>query len=142
MKWKAAITVLVCLFVGFALGVSYERLTRPHFVPEEHFGPPGAHGPGRHMQRRMERMARNLELSEDQQRKIEQVFRASHERMKEMRSQIHPRFLKLREETLNQIREVLTPEQQQRFDQIHEKQRLRHERRWKERGRRWGHSSR
>ena len=73
-------------------------------------------------------MARELDLSADQQREIEEILQASRRRSAEIRQEVRPRVEELMTETSRRIAEVLTEEQRRRFEQLQRRQRHRLER--------------
>jgi len=64
----------------------------------------------------LETMARELDLKPDQQARIETVFQANHERLKTMHHELRRRFSDLRTQLLDEIKDVLTPDQIEKFD--------------------------
>jgi len=80
-----------------------------------------ARDPEQMHQRLMKKFNRELKLSEDQARQVDQIFRASREKMQVLHKETFPRFDALRKETQTAIRALLTPEQQAKFDVMHEK---------------------
>lgn len=83
-------------------------------------GPEGFHG---HKGDRVEHLAKKLELNEEQKLKLQEIFKVEHEKREA-----------LREETHQQIQQVLSPEQMSKFEEMkkqhHEKwQKRREERR-------------
>jgi len=64
----------------------------------------------------LETMAQELDLTSDQQARIEEVFQANHERLKTMHHELRRRFSGLRTQLLDEIKGVLTPDQIEKFD--------------------------
>lgn len=64
----------------------------------------------------LETMAEELDLTSDQQARIEEVFQANHERLKVMHHELRKRFSDLRAQLLDEIKGVLTPDQIEKFD--------------------------
>lgn len=91
----------------------------------------------------LETMALELDLTADQQARIEEVFQANHERLKIMHHELHKRFSDLRKQLLDEIKNVLNPEQIDKFDTMIALYRARREeRRKKEEERREKEASR
>ena len=120
MKQTAAMVSVVGVFlIGIlvgALGMQVYHNNRP------------APGPGREpgMERRVmfaERLGRLLELTPEQQEEIESIRHESRIRAEEMRREMAPVVREQMEEARRRIREVLTPEQQERLDQLGRRER-------------------
>jgi len=69
----------------------------------------------------LEMMAEELNLTEDQQKQIREIFNNNEERFKIMRSQIHERFSSIRSQLKSEIKSVLTEEQNLKFEAMIEK---------------------
>jgi Spy/CpxP family protein refolding chaperone len=102
LKWTGiALAVLAGVLIGFALttGAYRHRWLRL----------PGAHG-------FVERLDHELKLSPDQLRQIDSLVRDTRSKMDQLRSEYHRQHQQLIFQTHDQIRALLTPEQQQKFD--------------------------
>jgi protein CpxP len=75
----------------------------------------GFEGGYRHGEK-MERMAKELNLNEEQKTRMDALFKEQHEKYK-----------KIHEETRARLKEILTPEQMQKMDEI----KKRHHEQWK-----------
>lgn len=64
-----------------------------------------------------ERLARRFALDDAQKAKVEAIVTDRRAKMEALRAEIEPKFDKLREDSRAEIRKVLTPEQQKRFDE-------------------------
>lgn len=80
------------------------------------------HHRGKH---RMEAMAKKLNLSQDQQDKLKPIFEKQHEQAKAIKNdssltqdQKKEKFQALRQDTMAQVNTILTPEQQQQWQQM------------------------
>ena len=69
----------------------------------------------------LEMMAEELNLTKDQQEQIREIFNNNEERFKIMRSQIHERFSSIRFQLKSEIKNVLTEEQNTKFEAMIEK---------------------
>ncbi len=84
----------------------------------------------RHHGNRMARMAKKLNLSQDQQNQLKPIFESQHQQAKAIKSdtsltpdQKKEKFQALRQDTMAKMNNILTPEQQQQWQQM----RARHE---------------
>lgn len=64
----------------------------------------------------LEIMAKELELTSDQEEAIREVFRNNEERLKTLRSLIHERISTIRSQLKEEIKNVLTEEQKTKFE--------------------------
>jgi periplasmic protein CpxP/Spy len=81
-----------------------------------------------HGKHRMERMAKKLNLTQDQQAKLKPIFEKQREQAKAIKSdtslteeQKKEKFQSLRQDSKAQINGILTPEQQQQWEQMRAK---------------------
>lgn len=70
-----------------------------------------------------ERMQRHLDLTAEQRREVAEILRQAQEEGRRMHEEMLPRVHELIEATQDEMREILTPEQQERFDDILERHR-------------------
>jgi Spy/CpxP family protein refolding chaperone len=61
---------------------------------------------------------RELQLDSQQSQQVTQIIEASSKKFDDLRAQARPQFDALRQQTDDQIRQVLRPEQAQRFDDV------------------------
>lgn len=110
----------------FAAGVATGLVVAPHlFSPEA--GPfppmppgfgPGAGRPGVPMPAPLvRRLADELQLDQAQQQKLEAVFERRRERLQTFNREVRERFETEQRDLRSEIAEILTPEQQKRFDE-------------------------
>ena len=106
-EWKQ---IIVAFVLGLALGA---------------FGivrclPFGFHGmwknPEKFQQHMMQQFTSRLNLDADQQQKISDILNQTRAKMDALRQETHPKFEQIREAAKEQIRVLLTPEQQQKFE--------------------------
>lgn len=66
----------------------------------------------------IERMTRALDLTPEQQAKIQPILDQAKPQMKAARHEAREKMIAIRENTMAQIRPILTPEQQTKFDAL------------------------
>ena len=80
----------------------------------------GGRGPEAHGERggkdRMERMKRDLDLSDSQAEQIRDILDQTRNDYQVLRKEVQPRYDALRQQARAKIRALLSPEQQQKFD--------------------------
>ncbi len=129
------IAALASVAALFLVGVLVGGLgTYLFFVNQPHRPAPG--GPrGDHF---LELLERELALTTDQMRRIEQILEQSHAEGDALRREMLPRLRGAMTDTRDRIREVLTPEQQATFEKLRLQHWRRVERMFLGRGRRPG----
>ncbi len=125
---SVAALFLVGVLVG-GLGTQLLSVNRPHRP-----GPGGFRGD--HF---LELLERELALTADQMRRIDQILEQSHAQGDALRREMLPRLRSTRAQTRDRIREVLTPEQQAKFEELRHQHLRRVERMFLGRGGRSGH---
>lgn len=74
---------------------------------------------GDRIQHRVERMKERLGLSDDQARQLEQVFHDAHQQWQSDQARPDQETMRARREKMNeQIKSILTPDQQQKWEQM------------------------
>ena len=106
-----ALFVLAVFCVGLATGV---LLGRRMIGPPD--GAPGGRRGGPPPGILLERLSRDLSLSEDQRARISVVLKASRERLDQFQQETHDRLEAEQRSLREQIRRELTPDQQPKFD--------------------------
>lgn len=71
------------------------------------------------------KLARDLNLTEAQRIKIEEIMGQTHEKLSELREKHRPEFEKIREESFKQIKKELNEEQKQKLDELSQRFRKR-----------------
>jgi len=69
-------------------------------------------------QRIVRRLSRELHLTDAQVKQLDQIVGDSMKRFMELRKQVDPQFDAAREETNNRIRQILSPEQLTKFNEM------------------------
>lgn len=146
-----ALFVLAVFCVGMAAGAIVGRRIGPS--PSEWEGPPfggpggrrggpGPGGPGSPPSpgRLIDRLDRELQLTDEQEAAIQKVFEARREPLAHAQREMRERMDREQRELQAEIRKVLTPEQQPKFDKWLEEDRTRGRSRGRGRGRGFGAS--
>jgi len=128
MKRSSAWISVVALFlVGALAGSLGTRLYLGERIGREG---PGDRG-GRHF---VESLARQLDLTDDQLERVEAIVRESRAEVEALHREVLPRAQAHIAKTEERIREVLTPEQREQFEEIRRRHRARAERFFLSRG--------
>jgi Spy/CpxP family protein refolding chaperone len=109
-KWIAAVIVLAAFVSGILAGIAgthvfLHRGGRPH-VPRRasHF--------------MVERLDHRLDLTDEQERRVEAILERRHEQMEKIWASTHPRIEAEIKATNDEISSILTPEQRVKFEEI------------------------
>jgi Spy/CpxP family protein refolding chaperone len=78
---------------------------------------------------RFEQLSKRLQLRDDQKPKVKQIFGESREQLSALRKESEPRVTQIQQQTDQRLKEVLTPDQWQRFEQMRNDMRSRRGRR-------------
>ncbi len=119
-RTKAVLLGLGIFLLGIVVGATIERwvLIRrgmPHFMPPYADRP----FPGRPVgDRLVHRFIRGLDLTEDQQQEIRRILDESREGAHNIQRAVRGKMDTLSNDTRSKIREVLTPEQKEKFDKM------------------------
>jgi Spy/CpxP family protein refolding chaperone len=65
------------------------------------------------------RLTRDLDLTADQQKRLSEILANTQARYNAIRQQMNPQFDQVRSEGREQIRQILTPEQQPKLDEFY-----------------------
>ena len=121
--WKAVAGVVLVFFLGvLAGGIGVYRFHR-HRMDRFFRGDPGAMSG-----LLVHRLTRQLDLDASQRDRVDGIARRTHEEVREVRQRCRPQVEEILEKGRREIRAVLRPDQQARFDQIVAERR--HRRRW------------
>lgn len=120
-KWQVRVAALVIFALGCAAGALGLTAYRSWARGEGRGGPRGGRG--------FERVFDRLDLSDEQKAQVRQILGDARAELDAMRRESEPRFEEVRRRSDERLRQVLTPEQWQRFQQLKEEMR----------GRRRGH---
>ena len=111
MKSKLITLSAVCLtlFATVTIGLAQDSAAkdndRPHRWHHKRGNP-------------VERLTKALDLTPEQQAKIQPIFDQAKPQLKAARQESREKVRTIRENTMAQIRPILTPEQQQKFDAL------------------------
>lgn len=134
MKRPIAFVYVAGLFLlGILIGALGTHLWYAHqsfpapFAGRGGMRPPG-HEAGRGQGRGagpffLERLERQLDLTGEQKRRVAEIIEESHLEARHLHEEILPRVEAQLEQTRQRIMEVLTPEQQARFEEFHRRHR-------------------
>ena len=128
MRRPVALLSIACVFlVGILVGALGTHLLyvrsfpRPDELPRG--GRPGLRGGPAVGPRFAERLERQLGLSEEQRREIDEILRESRKESNGLHDEMLPRIRAQVERTRQRIFEVLTPEQREEFERLREEHR-------------------
>ncbi len=122
MRIWFALFVLAVFCVGLTAGTLIgRRMVGPIMPPGPAFGAfgpgrPGRGGPG--AERLVERLTADLQLTPEQRVQVEGVLKSRRERLNQLQHDVRERFEREQQELRTEIRKVLTPEQQQKYDRL------------------------
>ena len=108
----------------FASGVAVGALGM-HLYYFEKLSGPRDRGPGPPPPVMGRWLTERLDLSKEQQQRVEEILEESHRRSSEIRRSLRPQVEQLMNETRDQVVEVLTPQQRQEFERLRRFQRRR-----------------
>ena len=115
-KWQVRLAAFVIFALGFAAGAlalnAYRAWTRAEG------GGGGGRGRGG-----FERVIERLDLTAEQRAQVRQILDDARAEMDAMRRESEPRFAEVRRRSDERLRQVLTPEQWQQFQQMKEEMR-------------------
>lgn len=119
MKNHYKLWIVFSLIIVFAAGVVGGILFEKNIINKKAVKTTRKRAPVRFPS--LEMMAEELNLTEDQQEQIREIFNNNEERFKIMRNQIHERFSSIRSQLKSEIKSVLTEEQNLKFEAMIEK---------------------
>jgi Spy/CpxP family protein refolding chaperone len=109
--WKTILAVITIFVLGTVFGLVISR----HFVPGP---PPPPEGPARMLPLPQLDRLLDQDLSSEQKREISKILEELRSELEELRKRARPEIDRKMQEAQRQIREILTPEQQEQFDQL------------------------
>lgn len=109
MRLQAVLLLAVVFVIGGLVGFSLDRLVAPPGRPPHHQGPPPKGLPPE--------LRDGMNLTADQERRIQAILDASRPRTDAVLNEFLPRLRAIADSVRLEMREVLTPEQRVLFDQ-------------------------
>lgn len=106
-KWQIRGVIILVFVIGFLAGALSLNLYRGW---GRRGGPPRGD--------RFDQLSKRLQLRDDQKPKVKQIFGDSREQLLALRKESEPRVSEIRQQTDGRLKEVLTAEQWQRFEQM------------------------
>ena len=106
-RWQVRVAAGVIFFLGFAAGI----LTLNVYRAWARRNPPTRED-------RIERMAKDLQLSAEQKTKVVQILNDSREQLRGLRKEAEPKVTEIRRQADERLQQALTAEQWQRFQQL------------------------
>jgi Spy/CpxP family protein refolding chaperone len=101
-RWQVRVAALVIFVLGFAAGILalnvYRRVAG-----------------GDRPRDRFQQMSRRLNLTADQQTKVQQIFSDTREQVRALRRESEPKFNEIRQQADARLQQVLTAEQWEQF---------------------------
>ena len=122
MKFSVKHQIVISLLIGFAGGMIFGQWTA-------HESRHSRWKSGNIRQHMLEKFSRELHLNEEQKTKAAAIFDAKHPQMAAIQSEMKPKFEALRQSTQAELRKILEPGQQKKFDEMNAEM----EKRWKDR---------
>ena len=111
--------VLAVFCLGLASGLMIGR--RMIGPPMPGFGPgfgPMSRRSGPPPERLVEHLTSELQLNTEQRAQIDAILKSRRQKLEDLQHDVHQRFEREQQELRDEIRKVLTPDQQQHFDKL------------------------
>ncbi|MCS7229473.1 MAG: hypothetical protein RMJ81_07745 [Candidatus Kryptonium sp.] len=105
-KTKAIILVIVCILIGFGLGILVDRT----FLLKHH--------PRRGLKEYRKELIERLKLNQEQQVRLDSILSWSQREFKNLSREFRPKFDSLKSALRDSIRAILTPEQINEFEKM------------------------
>ena len=109
------IFAIVCIFIGGVLGFNLSLLKEKQFRRDLY-----RKGFGQREEDRFNFLANKLNLSEEQKTKLKKIFEDGRLEFKNLKEEFIKRTKQAREDLYRKIEEILTPQQQEKFNKIKE----------------------
>ena len=119
---SALIAVAALFLLGVLSGLFAAHLYHAHRLEGRRFGPPLEHGSF------LDHLDERLGLTPEQREQLEEIVRESHREAGALRTELRPRARAQMERTRERINAILTPEQREEFEKLHQRHRRRSER--------------
>jgi len=123
IDWKqVTFSLLIGALLGFAFGT---------WVMKHHF--PGYRWGDKRYSRMLKYFNSKLDLSETQKEKVKGILDSKRKKVKELRKELRPRWKTMHENTREEIRKILNPEQKEKFRALEAKMDARRKKRQEKR---------
>jgi len=106
-KWKVRVAAAVIFLLGFAAGA----LTLNVYRAWARQNPPTPAS-------KIDRIAKELQLSPDQKTKMEQIFNDTREQLRGLRKESEPKVAEIRKQADERFQQTLSAEQWQKFQEL------------------------
>lgn len=106
--------VLVAFLLGILVGLGTLWCARRYHFHKM------THGEDRYAHM-LDKFSRKLELTPDQKEKVKAILEAKRQKIKALREQVGPKFEEIKSSTEAEIRKILTPGQQEKFESFKKK---------------------
>ena len=120
-RWRLWVGLVMLFVSGVLIGFWGGGYAQKKVVVQRLEAPPGERG-----KLIMRRLTRWLDLSEEQQREIGRIVSQTQDELHTEWAQHLPRVRQIREQSADDIRKLLTPAQQEKYDRYLEKQKERY----------------
>lgn len=111
-KWQVRGAALLIFVLGFVAGILalnvYRGWARPHSSAD-----------------RFEQLSTRLQLNTDQKTKVRQIFGDTRQKLQSLRKESEPRVNDIRQQADQQLQQILTADQWQKFQQMRNEMRTR-----------------
>jgi Spy/CpxP family protein refolding chaperone len=130
-NWKIILATMVIFGAGVVTGgllvqhADRARVPRPRGQAAVRQAQPSS--PGNMRLEFLRRMQKELGLTPDQQKQVDVLIKESQERTRKLMEPVSPQLREELQRTREAFRDLLTPDQRKRFDEIQKQQRLQHE---------------
>ena len=105
--------IIIALLIGLVIGTYFDKFTNQKQFPCR---PPCF---AKMKDVILDKFSKDLNLTSKQKKELEKILEKKHEKIIELRSEIHPKFKALHESTRKEIKAILTQEQIEKFDKLH-----------------------
>jgi Spy/CpxP family protein refolding chaperone len=114
---RKAIALLLLVFVlGIAFGAVGTMMVNRRVFALRNRGAGG--GGGGDQTRLVNRLTHDLNLTPDQQKQLSEILTSTQTRYNGVRQQMNPQFEQIRNQSNDQIRQILTPDQRPKFEEF------------------------
>lgn len=124
-RLRAGLVLLLVGLAGIAIGIALDRAVLRSrirtLLADDRLPPPR---PGHFRRDLLGRLDRRLELSDSQRVVVDSILSRREAEVRTLLRESRPRFEAIAERTRNEIRQVLTPEQLERFKELEERREL------------------